>query len=58
MLISVGASVAVVSHRLGHSRISTTLDTYTHLMPTADRDASDLFGLTMDNAMKKASERR
>ena len=58
MLISVGASVAVVSHRLGHSRISTTLDTYTHLMPTADRDASDLFGLTMENAMKKASERR
>jgi integrase len=57
-LISVGTSLAVVSHRLGHSRISTTLDTYTHMMPTEDRDASNRFGLTMENAMKNASERR
>lgn len=26
---------------LGHSRISLTMDTYSHVMPTAMRDAAD-----------------
>jgi len=31
----------VVMETLGHSRISVTLDTYTHVMPALQRDAAD-----------------
>ncbi len=31
----------VVQERLGHSTISLTLDTYSHAVPTMQRDAAD-----------------
>jgi integrase len=33
----------VVQERLGHATISITLDTYSHVIPTMQRDAADLF---------------
>lgn len=40
ILISAGVDVATVSRRLGHSKISITLDTYTHALPDIDQAAS------------------
>ena len=40
-LISAGQDVVTVSKRLGHSRTSTTLDVYSHLIAEADADASE-----------------
>ncbi len=38
-LIGNGVNIVVVSKRLGHSSIDMTLKVYTHLMPTADKEA-------------------
>lgn len=43
VLISKGASVKVVQHRLGHATASRTLNTYSHLLPSDDSDAAVLF---------------
>jgi integrase len=34
----------VVSERLGHSSITLTLDTYSHVLPTMQRRAADMMG--------------
>jgi integrase len=34
----------VVSERLGHSSITLTLDTYSHVLPTMQRRAADTIG--------------
>jgi integrase len=48
LLLAKGVHPKIVQERLGHSRISVTLDTYSHVMPTLQRDAADkldeLFG--------------
>jgi len=41
LLIACGKDIATVSKRLGHSRISTTLDIYTHSHSQMDEDAAD-----------------
>lgn len=41
VLINNGQDVVTVSRRLGHSRTSTTLDIYSHLIAEADADASE-----------------
>jgi len=41
LLLAQGISPRVVMETLGHSRISVTMDTYTHVMPTLLRDAAD-----------------
>ncbi|MDF9444776.1 tyrosine-type recombinase/integrase, partial [Limosilactobacillus mucosae] len=43
MLLETGASPKEVQVRLGHSRISTTLDTYVHLSDSKKRQTADLF---------------
>ena len=43
----------VVMETLGHSRISVTLDTYTHVMPALQRDAAD----AMDRTLHEGRER-
>lgn len=47
VLLSSGTHPKVVQERLGHSRISTTMDTYTHVIPTMQEEAAqridDLF---------------
>lgn len=42
VLISAGANVAAVSARLGHSDISLTLRTYTHLLKNADAQCTEI----------------
>lgn len=45
VLVAQGADIASVSKRLGHSKISITLDTYTHdVLEDADRAASRILG--------------
>lgn len=37
-------SIVDVSKRLGHSKVSVTLDTYSHMMPGQDRAIADKLG--------------
>ena len=40
-LLKDGVNVKVVSERLGHANIGITLDTYAHVLPSMQQDASD-----------------
>ena len=40
-LIAAGVSAKVVQHRLGHSDVSITLNTYAHVLPEMDQSAAD-----------------
>ena len=44
LMIGENVDIATVSTRLGHSKISTTLNVYTHQLPVKDREAADIFG--------------
>lgn len=48
--IVAGADIASVSHKLGHSDISTTLDMYTHANLESQKKASDIFRETLHKA--------
>jgi integrase len=41
LLLAQGVAMRVVMKTLGHSQISLTMDTYTHVMPALQRDAAD-----------------
>jgi integrase len=41
LLLSAGVHPKVVQERLGHSQISVTLDTYSHVLPTLQLEAAD-----------------
>lgn len=43
LLLGQGIHPKIVSERLGHSTISITLDTYSHVLPTIQKDAVDKF---------------
>lgn len=43
ILLSAGVHPKVVQERLGHAKISTTLDTYSHLVPGIQKVAVDVF---------------
>lgn len=43
-LLLAGVHPKVVSERLGHSTVQITLDTYSHVLPSLQRDASDVVG--------------
>ena len=51
LLLSNHVDIETVSHRLGHSKASITLDVYGHWMEETDRTASD----TLENLFRKAS---
>lgn len=48
LLMESGAKIKAVQDRLGHSRISTTMDTYSHLTKKTKKETVDLF----ENLMK------
>lgn len=54
LLIAAGCDVKEVSGRLGHSRTSTTLDTYTHLFEKAQQHTADVMSAAIANARKEA----
>lgn len=41
LLLSSGISPKVIAERLGHSLIVLTLDTYSHVLPSMQRDSTD-----------------
>jgi integrase len=43
-LLSAGVQVKIVSERLGHSTITLTLNTYAHVLPDMQQEASDCIG--------------
>ncbi len=49
-LINKGAIISMIAARLGHSDVATTLNTYSHLYPTTEKDAV----LDMENDFKQA----
>ena len=49
LLLAQHISPRVVMETLGHSRISVTMDTYTHVMPALMRDAADAMDRSLDS---------
>ncbi len=47
LMISQNEPMKLIADRLGHSKISTTMDTYGHLLPNMQRDASDRLDRTL-----------
>ncbi|KAA0565315.1 site-specific integrase [Bacillus sp. CH30_1T] len=49
LLLSKGVNIKVISERLGHANIKITLDTYSHVLPTMQKEAvkklDEVFGL-------------
>jgi integrase len=54
LMIAAGCDVKEVSGRLGHSRTSTTLDTYTHLFEKAQQHTADIMSAAIAEARKQA----
>lgn len=54
LLIASGCDVKEVSGRLGHSRTSTTLDTYTHLFEKAQQHTADVMSAAIADARSMA----
>ena len=44
----------IVSERLGHANIDTTLDTYSHILPTMQRQAADAIGAALFDTRKSS----
>ncbi|MDX1620373.1 MAG: tyrosine-type recombinase/integrase, partial [Nitriliruptorales bacterium] len=56
LLLQAGASLKVVSERLGHSGIELTVDTYLHVLPAMDADAVDRFAELLDRGSDRQDE--
>jgi len=50
-LLVQGVPMRVVQEILGHSRLSTTADVYSHVLPTLRRDAADRMGILLGEAL-------
>lgn len=44
LLLQAGTPIHVVSERLGHSKVSMTMEVYAHVLPDMQQEAVDLFG--------------
>ena len=56
LLIAAGCDVKEVSGRLGHSRASTTLDTYTHLFEKVQQHTTDVISSAIAEARKASNQ--
>ncbi len=54
-LLEVGTPLTTVSRRLGHSKVSTTLDIYSHVTEGKDQEAADTIGRLMAKPAPKPS---
>jgi len=52
-MLAAGVPIAVVSKRLGHSTISLTLDTYSHLLQGVSRDAAERAAALVPRALNR-----
>ena len=50
MLIDMGIDILEISRRLGHEKIQTTLNTYSHLYPNQNRDLEDQLNKLIEDA--------
>jgi len=48
LLLQQGVHPKIVQERLGHSRISMTLDTYSHVLPAMQQEAADKMDAILD----------
>ena len=55
LLLLADQPAKVVSERLGHSSITLTLDTYSHVLPTMQKRAADVMGTILGAAQKAKS---
>ena len=44
LLIHLGINPLVIARRLGHEKVETTLNTYSHLFPNSNKELIDLLG--------------
>jgi integrase len=58
LLLLADVPAKVVSERLGHSSITLTLDTYSHVLPTMQRGAADLMGQILGRKQAKGGGRK
>lgn len=49
LLLQARTPVHVVSERLGHAKVSTTMEIYAHVLPNMQREAADTIGLLLFN---------
>ena len=54
-LIHAGAPLPFVQARLGHEKITTTVDTYGHLLPDAHLQMAQIMSETMSNVLPSAA---
>ncbi|MDP9364704.1 MAG: site-specific integrase [Chloroflexota bacterium] len=57
-LLAAGQPVKVVSERLGHARVSITLDTYAHVLPDMQEAAAEAIGSLLSIRAKSAAPTR
>ena len=56
LMIEQGEQIHVVSQRLGHKRVSTTMDIYVKVMPGQQRKAAEAFGARLARAREAHAE--
>jgi integrase len=56
LLLLADVPAKVVSERLGHSTITLTLDTYSHVLPTMQKKAADAMGRFLGQKAEKKAE--
>lgn len=56
LLLKAGVNPKVVSERLGHSTVGTTLDVYSHVLPDMQDEAVRRFEVSMEAARKKRAK--
>jgi integrase len=58
LLLLADQPAKVVSERLGHSSVTLTLDTYSHVLPTMQKRAADVMGTILGAAQKTRKARK
>lgn len=56
LLLAQEAPIKLVSERLGHAKIAMTMDTYAHLLPAMDSDATDRLDASLRQAQGRDSK--
>ena len=51
LLLRQGVHPKVVQEMLGHAKVGTTMDIYSHVMPTLQKEAADRFDLAVESAV-------
>jgi len=54
MLLEAGANLKDIQRRLGHSKLATTMDTYSHVTNTRSDESVELFEMTINKSLPKS----